>query len=118
MKDDKQGLFYNYLFYGVIIDKMSKMLVVRTPYLFFNKTLLVIEVQIIRHTPGGQNSEVQRFILKQDDKYPLEYKYYDSHSISFRVIETNSDTQGSTLANQDSQFSTKNDLSSKLLTNL
>lgn len=44
MKDDKQGLFYNYLFYGVIIDKMSKMLVVRTPYLFFNKTLLVIEV--------------------------------------------------------------------------
>ena len=90
MKDDKLGLYYNYLFYGVIIDKMSKMLVVRTPYLFFNKTLLVIEVQIIFHT-HGPDQEVQRFVLKQNDKFPLDFKYYDSHSIAFRVIESITD---------------------------
>ena len=45
-RDDPNNLFSNYIFYGVVLDKMQKQLVIRTPYVFHNKTLLTLEIQI------------------------------------------------------------------------
>ena len=47
------GLFYNYIFYGVILDKMQKQLIIRTPYVFHNKTLLTLELVIKKSTGGN-----------------------------------------------------------------
>lgn len=56
-KDDRLGLYYNYIFYGVVLDKMQKQLIIRTPYVFYNKTLLTIEVIIKRSASKNETAE-------------------------------------------------------------
>ena len=56
-RNDDRGLFYGYIFYGVLLDKMQKQLTIRTPYVFHNKTLLTLEIIIKKASRGPATSE-------------------------------------------------------------
>ena len=112
-RDDRLGLYYNFIFYGVVLDKMQKQLIIRAPYVFYNKTLLTIEVVIKKSTefkltrssgaslgghvtgpasPGPVREEAlaqrARFILKPEEKYPLDQNHYQNDSsIIIRVLD-------------------------------
>ena len=47
---DKNGQFFSKLFFGVVLEKMRKVLVIRTPYVFHNKTQMLVEMRIIEPT--------------------------------------------------------------------
>lgn len=59
MKNDSLGLFYNYIFYGVVLDKMQKQLILRTPYVFHNKTLLTLEIVIKKTVQAGEAPDIE-----------------------------------------------------------
>ena len=85
---------------------MQKQLVIRTPYVFYNRTLLNIEV-VIRKTPQVESifstalrrptteaysnssllNEKSRFVLEPEQKFPLDPIYYSGHSIKVRVFD-------------------------------
>jgi len=107
-RPDRLGLFHSQIFYGVVLAKMQKQLVIRTPYVFNNKTLLTLEV-VIRKTPeqsqsiyqsikaqvfGGEMrndpSEKQRFVLEPDQKFPIDSQFFYNYSIKVRVLNQNS----------------------------
>lgn len=56
-RGDERGLFDGYIFYGVVLDKMQKQLIIRTPYVFHNKTLLTLEIVIKKASRGPVTSE-------------------------------------------------------------
>ena len=68
-KTDKKGLYFSKLFFGVVLEKMRKVLVIRTPYVFHNKTKLVCELKI--YDPANPLEEY-RFTLQPGDKYALD----------------------------------------------
>ena len=108
-KNDIYCYYDNKIFYGVVLNKMQKQLVIRTPYVFFNRTLLTLEI-IIKKLPHHENIftsalrrdviqevdldqpmfEKVRFVLGPGEKFPLDPMYYYQHSICVRVFDQNS----------------------------
>ena len=73
-RTDKFGQFLNKLFFGIVLEKMRKVLVVRTPYVFHNKTQLTWQLRIM-DTNGFD--ECTRFVLAPGDKYALDSEYFN-----------------------------------------
>ena len=106
-RSDELGYYHTHIFYGVVLNKMQKQLVIRTPYVFYNQTLLTLEVVIKKSASEGlfapamrrQPSEIDldelsndkvRFVLEPEEKFPLDPMYYYGHSITVRVFDQNS----------------------------
>jgi len=81
-KPDKKGQFFSKLFYGVVLEKMRKVLVIRTPYVFFNKTKMLMELRII----DLAQDEQARFTLQPGDKYALDSNFFFL-SLQVKVID-------------------------------
>ena len=81
-KSDKLGsLLNNKLFFGIVLEKMRKVLVIRTPYVFHNKTKLTWQLRIMDNT-----DECTRFTLAPGDKYALDSEYF-FHSLEARALD-------------------------------
>jgi len=75
------------LVYGVQIKMMRKVLVVRTPYVFFNRTKLTCELRVIQ---VFADEEIARFTLEPDGKYALDFEYLNGsleHAVQVRVVD-------------------------------
>ena len=77
---------------------------IRTPYVFYNRTLLTLEV-VIRRTPKSEDesnsaiadneacqfqNEKERFTLEPEQKHPIDPLLYFAYSIKVRVVDQNS----------------------------
>ena len=66
-----------YLVYGVQLVHMRKVLTVRTPFVFVNKTVFDYKIEMIEevkesHIPSSN-------ILKNGEKLPIPFEYYDKN---------------------------------------
>ena len=83
-KMDKKGLYFSKLFFGVVLEKMRKVLVIRTPYVFHNKTKLIWELRIV--DSNSVHEDLARFTLEPGDKYALDSAHF-YHSLQVKVID-------------------------------
>lgn len=77
----------NIIVYGVCLNVMRKVLVIRTPYIFYNRTKLTYELRIIK--PLQNESEKIRFKLEPEAKFSLDVEYYQldaEYGIQMRVL--------------------------------
>jgi hypothetical protein len=75
-----------YIVYGVTLIKMRKILTVRTPFVFYNKTLFVYEIEIVERNTGREREKIE---LNPDKKYPINFEYYENCDLKIRITLEN-----------------------------
>lgn len=71
-----------YLVYGVTMQKMRKVLVVRNPYTIYNHTMFEYFVKI---TSRDTNEIREMFVIKPEKSHPINFDYYYNHNIQFKI---------------------------------